>query len=333
MRSRTRADAGAAGAGTLGLADVEAASRLLAGRIVRTPVIPAPWLAADSGAEVYLKAELLQHTGSFKLRGVLSRLARATDAEREAGVIAVSAGNHAQALAYGCRAHGIDCTVVMWGSASASKKSATRRLGATVDDTPTGPAEAFELMNALREESGRVLVHPFADPWVIAGQGTVGLELVRDVPDLGAVIVPVGGGGLVCGIAAALRSRGDGPRVIGVEPADARSLAAGVAAGMPVTIEPRSVADGLLAPFTSQLCVDLVKAHDIELVRVDEADIAQAMRRIYADAKLACEPAAAVGVAALMSGAVAVKPEEKAVAIVSGGNVDPLVASDILTTE
>jgi len=331
MRSRTRADTANAGAGTLGLADVEAAARPLAGRIVRTPVIPAPWLSDSSGPTVFLKAELLQHTGSFKTRGVLSRLARATDLERENGVIGISAGNHAQALAYGCKAEGIDCTVVMWGSASEAKKAATRRLGATVDDTPSGPAEAFERMEVIRAESGRVLIHPFADPWVIAGQGTVGLELARDLRELDAVIVPVGGGGLVCGIAAALRSGGDGPRVIGVEPRGAAAVAEGVAAGAPVTIEPRSLADGLLAPFTTQICIDLVKAHGIELVQVDEPDIATAMKRVYAEAKLACEPAAAAGVAALLTGAARVENARNVVVVVSGGNVDPLVASDILT--
>ena len=332
MRARMRADTGAAGTGLLRLEDVEAASRPLAGRVLRTPVLAAPWLSAELGATIHLKAELLQHTGSFKTRGVLSRLARATNAEREKGVIAVSAGNHAQALAYGCAIEGIDCQVVMWKSASEAKKAATRRFGATIDDSSEGPAEAFYRMDKIRAETGRVLIHPFADPWVIAGQGTVGLELARDVGEFDSVIVPVGGGGLVCGIAAAVRSGGKGPRVIGVEPCDAAALADGVAAGEPVTIAPRSMADGLLAPFTTQICIDLVREHGIELVQVEESEIAGAMRQLYAEAKLACEPAAAAGVAALLSGAVRLEKGEKAVVVVSGGNVDPLVASDILTS-
>ena len=334
MRSRTRADTRAAGTGSLRLEDVEAAARSIAGRVVRTPVLSAPWLSSACGADVRLKAELLQHTGSFKVRGVLARLARATDEERERGVVGISAGNHARALAYGCKAEEIDCTVVMWRGASAAKKAATLALGATVDDTASGPAEAFERMEEIRAESGRVLIHPFADRWVIAGQGTVGLELVREVEGLDAVVVPVGGGGLVCGIAAALRSQGGaGPRVVGVEPVEAAALADGVAAGAPVTIEPRSVADGLLAPFTTQTCIDLVVALGIELVRVDEQAIARAMRHVYADAKLACEPAGAAAVAALEAGVVEGVSGKNVVAIVSGGNVDPLVATDILRSE
>ncbi len=333
MRSRTRADTSAAGAGVVRLEDVEAAARPLAGRIVRTPVLPAAWLSDIAGVDVRLKAELFQHTGSFKTRGVLSRLARASDAERAAGMIAVSAGNHAQALAYACRAERIGCTIATWGSASEAKKAATRALGARVDDSAAGPAKAFARMEEIRAETGQVFVHPFADPWVIAGQGTVGLELARELDEHDVVLVPVGGGGLVCGIAAALRSDGKGPRVIGVEPAGAAALATGVAAGAPVTIEPRSLADGLLAPFTSQLCIDLVKAHGVELVQVDEGAIALAMKRLYVNAKLACEPAAAAGAAALLASAVELEGAKNAVVIGSGGNVDPLVASDILTRE
>lgn len=273
---------------------------------------------------------MLQHTGSFKFRGVLSRLARMPEAERERGVVAVSAGNHAQALAYGCHLEGIDCAVVMWQSASEVKKRAARRFGASVDDTSTGPAEAFARMEEIRAESGRVFIHPFGDPWVVAGQGTVGLELVRDVPDLDAVVVPVGGGGLVCGIAAALRSRGKGPRVIGVEPEEAAALAAGVAAGAPVTLEPRSIADGLLAPFTTDLCIDIAAAYGIELVQVGEPAIEDAMRLTYAAGRLACEPAGAAGVAALLAGKIEAGPGKNVAVIVSGGNVDPFVASDIL---
>jgi len=325
-----RADRGDTGGGVLRVEDVEAAARALAGRVVRTPCVRAAWLDEHVGASVYLKAELLQHTGSFKVRGVLNRLARMPQEERERGVIAVSAGNHAQALAYGCQLEEIDCAVVMWDSASQAKKSATIAFGATVDDSATGPAEAFRRVEEIRAESGRVLIHPFGDPAVVAGQGTVGLELRRDVPDLDAVVVPVGGGGLVCGIAAALRSGGKGPRIIGVEPRDAAALAAGVDAGKPVTIEPSSVDDGLLAPFTTQLCIDLAGSHGIELLDVSEPEITAAMRQTYARGKLACEPAAAAGVAAVLSGKVTAPAGTSVAVVVSGGNVATSVASDIL---
>ncbi len=277
------------------------------------------------GPRVHLKAELFQRTGSFKPRGVLNKLASLTDDERRAGVIGISAGNHAQALAYCSALEGVDCLVVMWEGASALKIEATKGYGAAVDLQAGGPGEAFERLAALLEETGRTLVHPFDDPLVIAGQGTVGLEILEDIPDTAVVVVPCGGGGLVSGIAVAAERR----RVIAVEPELSPALHDGLAAGRSVPVEPQSIADGLSAPFAGENAVAICRDLGVESVLVSEDEIADGMRFLYTRAKLACEPAAAVGVAALRAGKVAAGGETVAV-VVSGGNVAAQTAAAIL---
>ena len=280
------------------------------------------------GPRVHLKAELFQRTGSFKPRGVLNKLASLTEDERRAGVIGISAGNHAQALAYCSALEGVDCLVVMWEGASVMKIEATRGYGAAVDLEAGGPGEAFERLAALLEETGRTLVHPFDDPLVIAGQGTVGLEILEDIPDAAVIVVPCGGGGLVSGIAVAAEGR----RVIAVEPELSSALHDGLAAGRSVPVEPRSIADGLSAPFAGENTVAICRELEVESVLVSEDEIADGMRFIYTRAKLACEPAAAVGVAAVRAGKVAVGGETVAV-VVSGGNVAPQTAAAILSPQ
>ena len=278
------------------------------------------------GPRVHLKAELFQRTGSFKPRGVLNKLASLTEDERRAGVIGISAGNHAQALAYCSALEGVDCLVVMWEGASVMKIEATKGYGAAVDLEAGGPGEAFERLAALLEETGRTLVHPFDDPLVIAGQGTVGLEILEDIPDTAVIVVPCGGGGLVSGIAVAAEGR----RVIAVEPELSSALHDGLAAGRSVPVEPRSIADGLSAPFAGENTVAIGRELGVESVLVSEDAIADGMRFIYTRAKLACEPAAAVGVAALRAGKVAVGGET-VVVVVSGGNVAPQTAAAIVS--
>jgi len=280
------------------------------------------------GPRVHLKAELFQRTGSFKPRGVLNKLASLTEDERRAGVIGISAGNHAQALAYCSALEGVDSLVVMWDGASAQKIEATKEYGAAVDLQAGGPGEAFERLAALLDETGRTLVHPFDDPLVIAGQGTVGLEILEDIPDTAVVVVPCGGGGLVSGIAVAAEGR----RVIAVEPELSPALHDGLAAGRSVPVEPQSIADGLSAPFAGENAVAICRELGVESVLVSEDEIADGMLFLYTRAKLACEPAAAVGVAALRAGKVAVGGESVAV-VVSGGNVAPQTAAAILSPQ
>jgi threonine dehydratase len=308
-------------------ADVLAARERIAGRLHRTPMLTSRSLSERIGAPAFLKAELLQRTGSFKPRGVLNVLATLTPEERERGVIGISAGNHAQALAYGAALEGLDCLVVMWRGASEQKIAATRDYGAQVDLAADGPTSAFDRLEEVRSETGRVLVHPFDDPRTIAGQGTVGLEIAEDVPDLQAVVVPVGGGGLVSGIRVALDAR-----VIAVEPERSPALHAALEAGRSVPVQPDSIADGLSAPFAGTTAVALCRDR-VESVLVTEAEIRQGMRFLYERAKLACEPAGAAATAALLAGKVALDPMRPVVVVVSGGNVASETASAILAKE
>jgi threonine dehydratase len=314
----------------LDLADVEAAGERIAGRLHRTPTFSSETLGERTGADVYLKAELFQKTGSFKPRGVLNNLAALTPQERERGVIGISAGNHAQALAWGAASEGLDALLVMWRDASQAKIDATRDYGAEVDLEAAGPTEAFERLDELIEATGRTLVHPFDHPLTIAGQGTVGLEILQDVPEADVVVVPVGGGGLISGIATAVAGTRPAARVVGVEPELSPAMHDALAAGRPVPVSPRSVADGLGAPFAGTNTHEIVRERVESIVLVSEEEIEEAMRFLYARAKLACEPAGAAATAALLAGKVQVEPGEKVVAVVSGGNVATETAVAIL---
>jgi len=300
--------------------DVHAAREAIAGRLHRTPVLSSETL----GPGVMFKAELFQKTGSFKPRGVLAKLASLTPEERGRGVIAVSAGNHAQAVAWAAAREGLDALLVMWRSASEVKIAATRGYGASVDLEAEGPADVFERLEQLMEETGRTLVHPWEDPTTIAGQGTVGLEILEQVPDVDTIVVPVGGGGLLAGIATAAAGRA---RVIGVEPELSTALHSALAAGERVEVTPTSIADGLNTPHIGKPVLPIVQERVQHVVLVSEEEIEDAFRFLYERAKLACEPAGAVAVAALRAAKVT---GDRVVAVVSGGNVAAQTASAIL---
>jgi threonine dehydratase len=302
--------------------DVRAARETIGGDLHRTPVFSSRTL----GPNVYLKAELFQRTGSFKPRGVLNKLRSLTDEERARGVIGVSAGNHAQALAWCARHEGLDALLVMWRTASAAKVAATEAYGAEVDLTAEGPETVFDRLNQLIEETGRTLVHPFDDPLVAAGQGTVGLEIAEDVWGVDTIVVPVGGGGLVAGIAVAL----PGVRIIGVEPSTSNALTVGLAANEPTPVSPLSIADGLNAPFAGDLPIRAAREHGVQIVLVEEEEIEEGMRFCYQRAKLACEPAGAAAIAAIRAGKIPLDEGETVVAVVSGGNVSGETAAAIL---
>ena len=303
-------------------ADVERAADVVRGRLLRTPLVSCRTL----GPDVFLKAELLQRTGSFKPRGVLTKLASLTADEKARGIIAISAGNHAQAAAWGAAEEGIDALVVMWRGASEAKVAATRGYGAAVDLEAADPGEAFARLDVLLEQTGRTLVHPFDDPYTIAGQGTVGLEILEDLPDVDMIVVPVGGGGLISGIAVAAAGRA---RVVGVEPELASSLHLALEKGERVTVTPTSVADGLNAPYAGHAALEIAQAHVEEVVLVSEDEIHEGFRFLYERAKLACEPAGAAAVAALLAGKVS---GGRTVCIVSGGNVAASTAAAILAS-
>ena len=297
-------------------ADVERARATIGDRLPRTPLLASRTLGAR------LKCELFQRTGSFKARGALNKISSLTDDEKRRGVIAISAGNHAQATAYAAREEGIDALVVMWQGASEQKIEATRGYGAAVDLEASNPADAFSRLEELRRQTGRTLVHPFDDPLVIAGAGTVGLEIEEDAPEADAVVVPVGGGGLIAGIQTAI---GAHTRVIAVEPDTSTALHTAIEHGEPTPVTPASIADGLNAPFAGAL--PLAIARDLERVLVTEAELEHAFRFLYARAKLACEPAGAAATAAWLAGKVEAR---NPVLLVSGGNVAGQTAAAIL---
>ena len=276
------------------------------------------------GPDVHLKAELLQKTGSFKPRGMLTLVDSLPDEKKAGGIVTWSAGNAAQGAAFAAREAGIACTVFMWATANPLKVEATRGYGAEVDLTAASPAEAHERLLEYVEETGRVFVHPFDDPVLQAGHGTLGLEVVEDVRDVATIVVPIGGGGLVSGVASAVDCR-----VVGVEPEAAPTLTEALAAGESVRIAPASVADGLNAPFTGEGTLSVVRERVDEIVLVSEDEIAEGMRFLYTRAKLACEPAGAAAVAALLAGKVPLS-DGPVVAVVSGGNADPKVVAGIL---
>jgi threonine dehydratase len=315
------------------LEDVLDARRTIGDRLHRTPTFSSATLGEHTGANIFLKAELLQRTGSFKPRGVLNKLARLTPEEKARGVIAISAGNHAQALAYASAIEGIDALVVMWRTASPMKVAAARGYGATIDTEAEDIAAAFERLDELIEETGRTLVHPYDDPAVMAGQGTVGLEILEDVPDADVVLVPVGGGGLVSGIATAVKGRRPEARVIAIEPELSAALHESLKAGHSVTVEARSAADGLNGPYAGENCVATCLALGVESALVTEDELVAGFRFLYGRAKLACELAGAATTAALLAGKVALEPGATAVAVVSGGNIGLETASAILSRD
>jgi threonine dehydratase len=296
--------------------DVERARETIGERLPRTPLQSSRTLGAR------LKCELFQRTGSFKSRGALNKISSLSADEKRSGVIAISAGNHAQGVAFAAAAEGIDALVVMWQGASAQKIEATRAYGAAVDLEAAGPVEAFERVAELQAATGRVLVHPHEDPLVLAGAGTVGLEIEENAPDADAVIVPVGGGGLIGGIQTAI---GATMRVIAVEPETSNALHAGIENGRSTPVTPNSIADGLNAPFVGALPLEICK--HLERVLVTEAEIEAAFRFLYERTKLACEPAGAAATAAWLAGKI---QAERPVVLVSGGNVAGETAAAIL---
>jgi len=313
------------------IADVDAARLVIDRHLRRSPLEHSPHLSRSLGAEIYLKLENTRPTRSFKVRGALNRIA-ALDADGlRAGVVAASGGNHAQGVAYAAYVLGTSATVVMPEAVAPSIAEVCRSYGARVllqgqiyDDT-------LALAREIERDEGRTLVHPYEDPLVIAGQGTIGLEILEDLPDVETVLVPAGGGGLLCGIALALKERATGAvRVIGVEPEGADNVARSVAAGHPVSLDaPRSVAERLVAKSTGQVNVDLARRYVDGFVTVTENAIERAVYEHFDRLSLLVEPSGAATLAALRGGAV--RASGRMALIVSGGNVPASTLARILT--
>ena len=315
----------------LPLERIESAREVIAGRIHRTPVLTSSTAAAFAGRatgtqlgdeRLYLKAEHLQKTGSFKARGMTARVAALAADEVARGIVTMSAGNAAQAYAWAARERGVHCVVVMPESAVPSKVEACLGYGAEVVLEGRDVGETARAVERLRDERGLIYCHQFDDPDVIAGHGSIGLELLEDLPDLDVLVVPVGGGGLICGIAAAIKQRSPSVRVYGVEPERSNALSLALEAGEVVPIRPVSVADGLGAPFAGRWTLDLARRYVDDIVLLTDAEILAGLRFAIERTKQVLEPAGAAALAAVLHGRVPIRSGDHVAAVLSGGNVD-----------
>jgi threonine dehydratase len=306
----------------VGLEDVLAARERIAAYVHRTPLLSSATLSRLTNTSLMLKAEMLQRTGSFKVRGALNAVLQLSPEQRARGVITLSAGNHGQGLAYAAAIAGVRCVVFMAENVVPAKLEAIKGYGA---ETRFAPAMEglFAAMDVYREAHGLHFVHPFADRAVLAGQGTVGLELVEDRPDLEVIVAGIGGGGLISGMALAVKALRPEVRLIGVEPEGACVVSQSLAAGRPLLAEKLdTIADGLAAPFTDELPLRIMRRYVDDVVLVSDEEIVAALRLILERAKLLAEPAGATSVAGLLSGKTGVAHGANAIAILSGGNVD-----------
>ena len=311
--------------------DIRRAAEAGAGVIRETPLLSSRTLTERTGITVALKAENLQRTGSFKIRGALAKIASLGDACEE-GVVCASAGNHAQAVAYAARERGVSCDVFMPESAPIAKAEATVALGARVRLVGESVDESLAAAREYTHAGGHAFVHPFDDPVVVAGQGTLGLELLAQVPDLARVVVPIGGGGLISGVAIAVKSQRPEVEVIGVQAAACAPFPASLQAGEPIAVASAlTIADGIAVKRPGGLTLELIRRWVDEVVVVSEEEVAEAMVFLLERAKLVVEGAGAVGVAALLAGRAGRAGGEGTTAVIlSGGNVDPGLLGDIV---
>ncbi|MGH7680438.1 MAG: threonine/serine dehydratase [Candidatus Eiseniibacteriota bacterium] len=305
------------------LAEIRAAADRIRGRIHRTPILSATSIGERMGVSLRLKCESFQKTGSFKSRGALNKILTLSVAERAKGLITVSAGNHAQAVAWAAREVGVPATVVMPSWAPKAKLDAVRGYGAEVilhNDNAT----LFDRMREVERERGAVFIHPFDDPVVVAGAGTVGLEIMEDAPDAAAVVVPVGGGGLMSGVACAVVALNPKAKIYAVELEAGPGLGPALEAGKPVPVArpTDTLADGMTPPFVGAIALEVTRKMVHEVVRVSEREIIDAMRLLFTRAKLYVEGSGAAAVAALLSGKIRLKQGTPVTALVSGGNLD-----------
>jgi threonine dehydratase len=311
------------------LEDIQRAREDLRRIVVETPMEESRWLSAVVGGPVLLKCENLQRTGSFKIRGAYLRMSRLSEEERAAGVVAASAGNHAQGVALAAQMLGIKATVFMPAGAPIPKEKATRGYGADVVFEGHTVDEALVRAQAFAEETGAVLIHPFDHIDIVTGQGSCGLEIVEQAPEVDTVLVPTGGGGLLAGIATAVKGLRPGIRVVGVQAEGAAAYPGSLTAGHPVALETMStMADGIAVGRPGEVPFHAIAQHVDDIVTVSEESLSRALLMLLERAKLVVEPAGAAAVAALMD-----HPDRfrsPAVAVLSGGNVDPLLLMRVI---
>jgi threonine dehydratase len=324
--------------GLVTVAEIRAAAARIAGVAMKTPLVEAafPGLSGyGTGKRIWLKAESLQPIGAFKIRGAANKILQLTPEEIRRGVITYSSGNHAQGVAYAAREVGAKAVIVMPSNAPAIKRAATLALGAEVVDVGLASSERLAVAERLVREHGYVVVPPYDDEQIIAGQATCGLEIVEALPDVDLVLSPVSGGGLLSGVAAAVKQLQPKAKVFGVEPELAGDTAESFRTGSIVTwgaeLTSRTIADGLRTQSVGVRNFAHIQTFVDGIITVTEAEIRAAMRAIVAATRLVPEPSGAVAAAALLFHASELPPYKKAVAVVSGGNVDPRLLAEVLT--
>ena len=311
--------------------DVQAAQARIASHIVRTPLLRVPALDEALGCQVYLKHEGFQTIGAFKLRGALNKALSLSEEELGRGLVCASSGNHAQGVAYAAHKLGTQAVIVMPTNANPVKLAGVKRWGGQVELVGTLSSQREERAAQLVRERGMVESHPYADPLVAAGQGTLALEVLEDLPDASLIAAPIGGGGLISGIATAVKGAAPQVRTVGVEPAGAPRYTRSRAEGRPVQLESvQTIADGTRTDHANPDNFAVIQARVDELYTVEDRWIEEAMRLLMTTAKVVAEPSSALPVAAALCGALPVRPEDKAVFVLSGGNADPALLARLL---
>jgi threonine dehydratase len=306
------------------IASVKKARERIAGRVRHTPILRADKLDPLVDAQVYLKPENLQITGSFKIRGAMNKILSLSDEERSKGIIASSSGNHAQGVAYASKMLGAKAILVLPENAPQTKIDGTKSLGAEVVLYGFDSVQRYQKLYELKAQNGYTLVHSYNDPELIAGQGTSGLEIVEDLPDVDTVVVPLGGGGLLAGVATALKESKPGVRVVGVEPVNIARYSESRKAGKPVEVQiGPTLADGLMITQTGEYNYPLIEKYVDEVVTASDPFIQKALTEIVFKGKVLAEPSAAIGLAAALEGTFKVRPGERVCFFLSGGNIDP----------
>ena len=311
--------------------DVQAAQARIASHIIRTPLLRVPALDEALGCQVYLKHEGFQAIGAFKIRGALNKALSLSEEELGRGLVCASSGNHAQGVAYAAHKLGAQAVIVMPTNANPVKLAGVQRWGGQVELMGTLSSQREERAAQLVREQGMVEIHPYADPFVAAGQGTLALEVLEDLPDASLIAAPIGGGGLISGIATAVKGAAPQVRTVGVEPAGAPRYTRSRAEGRPVQLESvQTIADGTRTDHANPDNFAVIQARVDELYTVEDRWIEEAMRLLMTAAKVIAEPSSVLPVAAALCGALPVRPEDKAVFVLSGGNADPALLARLL---
>ena len=304
----------------INIADIKKAYSNISSNIHRTPISASTYLSQKFNSNFFFKQELFQKTGSFKIRGVLNKLSSLTSDQLQNGVISLSSGNHAQAVAYGSKIYNISSTIVMPTYSTKSKIEATKGYGAKVIITDE---DLISVVNEIQKKTNATLIHPFDDDYIIAGQGTLGLEITEDMPDIDHIFTAIGGGGLISGICIAMKAHNPKIKIIGIEPEGADGMRQSLEKKKPVTLDSiNTIADGLSAPFIGKRNFEIVQKHIDQLITVSDKEIIESMWLIFERTKLFVEPSAAAGLAPILFDKYKLPINSKAMFILCGGNID-----------